>query len=162
MLYFEGIQISQNSLHLNHIKTELSEKNVCIVLVNANLLNGKNVDLPNDNMFLTDELNSNWPSHEKKNCCFFNCCCESAKTCSMADLDDIVALNLAHMNNEKSSNNNNYSGHFIILIGYDDSKRLIFYRNPASKRNLSFTSYLNFELARKSYGTDQDILFLYI
>jgi hypothetical protein len=77
------------------------------------------------------------------------------------NLDDIVALNLAQLKNENSSSNN-YSGHFIILIGYDDNRHLIFYRNPASKRNFSYTTYFDFELARRSYGTDEDILFLYI
>ena len=61
----------------------------------------------------------------------------------------------------KKFKRNNYLGHFIVIVGYDDNKRLIFYRNPATSKKLSITSYFNFEIARKSFGTDQDILFIY-
>lgn len=63
--------------------------------------------------------------------------------------------------NSKKFKKNNYLGHFIVLVGYDDNKRIVFYRNPSTSKILSFTSYFNFEIARKSFGTDQDILFIY-
>lgn len=52
-------------------------------------------------------------------------------------------------------------GHFIVLVGYDDDKEIIFYRNPSRSENLSYTTFASIETARKSYGTDQDILFIY-
>ena len=54
-----------------------------------------------------------------------------------------------------------YLGHFIVVIGYDHAKNIMFYRNPARTKTLSYTDYTSFEAARKSYGTDQDILFIY-
>lgn len=62
---------------------------------------------------------------------------------------------------DKCQANSNYMGHFIVLIGYDHEKRLMFYRNPAHTMKLSYTNYDSFEEARKSFGTDQDILFIY-
>jgi hypothetical protein len=148
--------------------------------VNANLLNGKNVDLPDDKFLFLNEESFYNQQLERNNCCFFNCCCASTKSGSRAaestassqqnassssnsDVEEVLALNLTSLKScaEKPKTDAvNYSGHFIILIGYDDNKHLVFYRNPASKRNFSFTSYANFELARRSYGTDQDLLFL--
>ena len=51
-------------------------------------------------------------------------------------------------------------GHFIVLVGFDKEKQLIFYRNPATHQTLSYTSYESLEKARKSFGTDEDILFI--
>lgn len=58
-------------------------------------------------------------------------------------------------------NHGNYCGHYIVLIGYDDSRRLVFYRNPSSSNDFSFTSYSSFECARRSFGTDEDLIFIY-
>jgi len=48
-----------------------------------------------------------------------------------------------------------------VLIGFDELKRRIYYRNPGTSITLSYTSESDFEKARKSYGTDEDILFVY-
>jgi hypothetical protein len=55
-----------------------------------------------------------------------------------------------------------YCGHFIVLVGYDEQNSVIFYLNPATSKNLSFTSYGDLESARKCYGTDEDIVFVYV
>ena len=129
---------------------------VCIVLVNANLLHGHNIDLNyekisvlNDDIFNTDSIQTSINS-----CCRFN-------TFSYASVPSHQSMTVGETEKNNKNTSVSYSGHFLVLVGFDDIKQLIFYRNPASKRNFSFTSYTHFELARTSYGTDQDILFLY-
>ncbi|XP_019630768.1 PREDICTED: protein GUCD1-like [Branchiostoma belcheri] len=52
-----------------------------------------------------------------------------------------------------------YQGHFIVVCGY--SEEGILYRNPGLATDLCCCSLQSFEDARKSYGTDEDILFVY-
>lgn len=87
-----------------------------------------------------------------------------------ADQSEFVASLAKKMaeNNAKSSasatdktKSTGYLGHFIVVIGFDDARRVIVYRNPSSDFEISFTSYENFERARLSFGTDEDILFIY-
>ncbi|XP_006819996.1 protein GUCD1-like [Saccoglossus kowalevskii] len=54
-----------------------------------------------------------------------------------------------------------YAGHFIVVCGYDKTEKTIFYKNPSSYSELCICSSKDFDKARKSYGTDEDILFLY-
>uniref|UniRef100_A0A8C3YF96 Guanylyl cyclase domain containing 1 n=1 Tax=Catagonus wagneri TaxID=51154 RepID=A0A8C3YF96_9CETA len=55
-----------------------------------------------------------------------------------------------------------YQGHFIVLRGYNRVTSCIFYNNPAYADRMCSTSISNFEEARTSYGTDEDILFVYL
>ncbi|KAG3278796.1 guanylyl cyclase domain containing 1, transcript variant X3 [Ictidomys tridecemlineatus] len=55
-----------------------------------------------------------------------------------------------------------YQGHFIVLRGYNRATGCIFYNNPAYADRMCSTSVSNFEEARTSYGTDEDILFVYL
>uniref|UniRef100_A0A2K5DL55 Guanylyl cyclase domain containing 1 n=1 Tax=Aotus nancymaae TaxID=37293 RepID=A0A2K5DL55_AOTNA len=56
-----------------------------------------------------------------------------------------------------------YQGHFIVLRGYNRATGCIFYNNPAyGDPGMCSTSVSNFEEARTSYGTDEDILFVYL
>ncbi|KAG8597146.1 hypothetical protein GDO81_002174 [Engystomops pustulosus] len=55
-----------------------------------------------------------------------------------------------------------YQGHFIVLCGYNKSSESLFYNNPGYADRLCRTSITNFEEARSSYGTDEDILFIYV
>ncbi|XP_065760239.1 protein GUCD1 isoform X4 [Muntiacus reevesi] len=54
-----------------------------------------------------------------------------------------------------------YQGHFIVLRGYSRAAGCIFYNNPAYADRMCSASISNFEEARTSYGTDEDILFVY-
>ncbi|NXX44005.1 GUCD1 protein, partial [Tricholaema leucomelas] len=54
-----------------------------------------------------------------------------------------------------------YQGHFIVLCGYNRASGSIYYNNPAYADRTCCTSISNFEEARTSYGTDEDILFIY-
>ena len=150
---------------------------MCIVLIDAFLLNGKNLENENDDTIELCDLDEK--KDHQKSCCFGNKCCSNQITEENnfdETKEDNSPTSLNHASNEASNSlekkvdlffgskkfkGNNYLGHFIVLVGYDDNKRLIFYRNPATSKKLSFTSYFNFEIARKSFGTDQDILFIY-
>jgi hypothetical protein len=88
------------------------------------------------------------------------------------DVDDLESIKTvfqsAHSNksNEPTTTLNplaepGYCGHFVVLCGFDTEADLIFYRNPACSQRLSCTNSEQFEQARKSYGTDEDILFIY-
>ena len=144
-----GINLEKKSVNFEFIKTQLTLNRICIVLVNAVCLNGN--DLENENLIDDDDFSTQNVNSKIATCCYF--------------------YSSSYQHNEKSNNfdsnssqnkkSTNYFGHFIVLIGFDDRKSLVFYRNPASRKPLSCTSYLNFEKARLSYGTDEDILFIY-
>ncbi|XP_068845761.1 protein GUCD1 isoform X1 [Capricornis sumatraensis] len=56
-----------------------------------------------------------------------------------------------------------YQGHFIVLRGYSRAAGCVFYNNPAyADPGMCSASISNFEEARTSYGTDEDILFVYV
>ncbi|XP_070572408.1 protein GUCD1-like [Ptychodera flava] len=54
-----------------------------------------------------------------------------------------------------------YTGHFIVVCGYDRRDGTVYYKNPACYSDLCCCSVKDFNRARKSYGTDEDILFIY-
>ncbi|XP_038074917.1 protein GUCD1-like isoform X2 [Patiria miniata] len=54
-----------------------------------------------------------------------------------------------------------YVGHFIVLCGLDLTKNHFLYRNPGILEELCCCSFTNLDEARRSHGTDEDILFIY-
>ncbi|XP_003974771.1 protein GUCD1 isoform X1 [Takifugu rubripes] len=54
-----------------------------------------------------------------------------------------------------------YQGHFIVLCGFNKTTGSIYYNNPAYFDRVCCTSFQNFEDAWRSYGTDEDILFVF-
>ncbi|WAR03103.1 GUCD1-like protein [Mya arenaria] len=54
-----------------------------------------------------------------------------------------------------------YQGHFIVACGFDSKKKKIFYMNPSYDEEMCCCRMSQFDAARKSYGTDEDILFIY-
>ncbi|XP_025092688.1 protein GUCD1-like isoform X2 [Pomacea canaliculata] len=55
-----------------------------------------------------------------------------------------------------------YQGHYIVLCGFDRRKGLLFYKNPnAHGEDVCCCRLDKFEKARKSHGTDEDILFVF-
>ena len=103
-------------------------------------MNGFNIDNNDLNIFSLDlniEVNSNLNS-----CCLFGNKSEPR---------------VNHENIMKKS----FAGHYVVLVGYDDYKKVVFYLNPSVSKPLSYTSYDSFERARKAFGTDEDILFIY-
>ncbi|ELT90580.1 hypothetical protein CAPTEDRAFT_171371 [Capitella teleta] len=55
---------------------------------------------------------------------------------------------------------NVYQGHFIVVVGFNTKDKTIYYKNPSYKEEVCCCSMKSFEIARKSYGTDEDILFV--
>jgi len=143
-----GINLEKKSISLEFIKAQFTSNFICIVLVNAACLNGN--DLESENDFIDDDdFSTQNVNNKKATCCYFY---SSYQQSEVSNLDS---------NSSQNKKTKNYFGHFIVLIGFDDRKSIVFYRNPASRKPLSYTSYLNFEQARLSYGTDEDILFIY-
>ncbi|KAL2091808.1 hypothetical protein ACEWY4_011606 [Coilia grayii] len=54
-----------------------------------------------------------------------------------------------------------YQGHFVVVCGFSRTTGSIFYNNPAFSDRVCCTSISNFEEARRSYGTDEDILLIF-
>ncbi|CAH1800809.1 unnamed protein product [Owenia fusiformis] len=54
-----------------------------------------------------------------------------------------------------------YHGHYIVVCGYNKDQRTVQYKNPSYNEELCCCSLSAFDTARKSFGTDEDILFIY-
>ncbi|KAJ8930559.1 hypothetical protein NQ314_016621 [Rhamnusium bicolor] len=54
-----------------------------------------------------------------------------------------------------------YQGHYIIICGYDIHVRKVFYRNPSFGDHVCTMPLETLDHARKSYGTDEDIIFIF-
>lgn len=55
-----------------------------------------------------------------------------------------------------------YQGHYIVLCGFNDMEKKVLYRNPTFMNRVCTMPYDAFEAARKSFGTDEDVLFVYL
>ena len=53
-----------------------------------------------------------------------------------------------------------YAGHYIVLCGYDTGTGVVFYKNPSLEEIECCVNISLFDLARKSHGTDEDIIFI--
>lgn len=58
------------------------------------------------------------------------------------------------LNNDNSA----YTGHYVVICGYDADKDEFEIRDPASSRKHERVSSKRLEDARKSFGTDEDLL----
>jgi len=55
----------------------------------------------------------------------------------------------------------NYIGHYILVVDYDQKSREFIYRDPSCQYSCWFRlSELDFERARKSKGTDEDVVMI--
>ncbi|XP_048506024.1 protein GUCD1 isoform X2 [Athalia rosae] len=54
-----------------------------------------------------------------------------------------------------------YNGHYIVLVGYNSGRKRFLYRNPTYRERLCAMSYCHLEEARKSYGTDEDVILIF-
>ena len=53
-----------------------------------------------------------------------------------------------------------YQGHYVVACGYDLPRQKIVYRNPSLDNRECVMSFQQFEEARTSYGTDDDVIFV--
>ena len=51
-----------------------------------------------------------------------------------------------------------YTGHYVLVCGYDGGRGDFIVRDPASSRHTLYVPAASFEDARKSFGTDEDLL----
>ena len=152
-----GLKILKESVRLAFIKHELRRQDcVCIVLIDAALLNGVAVDEDDDNC--RPMCDSSPLSSLGAVCCFgTSAASETDDTQDDAhELEKRVEAELADR-----TSHSKFLGHYIVTVGYDDLRQRILYRNPASSKKLCYTSYKCFEVARRTYGTDQDLIFIY-
>lgn len=54
-----------------------------------------------------------------------------------------------------------YQGHYVVLCGFDMGTQKVFYRNPSFGDHVCVMPISSLEDARKNYGTDEDIIFIY-
>ncbi|XP_025837554.1 protein GUCD1 isoform X2 [Agrilus planipennis] len=54
-----------------------------------------------------------------------------------------------------------YQGHYVVLCGYNCINNKVYYRNPSLSDRVCVMSSNDLEHARKSYGTDEDIILIY-
>ncbi len=53
-----------------------------------------------------------------------------------------------------------YTGHYVLVCGYDGNQGCFVVRDPASSKPASLVSGASLEEARKSFGTDEDLLII--
>ena len=53
-----------------------------------------------------------------------------------------------------------YAGHYVVLCGYDTEAGVVFCKNPSLQDVECSVNIPSFDMARKSYGTDEDIIFI--
>ncbi|XP_027335916.1 protein GUCD1 [Abrus precatorius] len=58
------------------------------------------------------------------------------------------------------SNNSGYTGHYVLLCGYDAGADMFEIRDPASSKKHKRISSKSLEEARKAFGTDEDLLLI--
>ncbi|PNF36938.1 Protein GUCD1 [Cryptotermes secundus] len=54
-----------------------------------------------------------------------------------------------------------YTGHYIVLCGYNLSSEKFLYHNPSFKNRVCMMSFAKLDEARCSYGTDEDAILVY-
>ena len=60
----------------------------------------------------------------------------------------------------RTCGSNAYQGHYVLAIGFDLPKKKIYYRNPTLRDRVCVMPFDRFDEARKSYGTDEDLIFV--
>uniref|UniRef100_A0A803M3K4 Guanylyl cyclase n=1 Tax=Chenopodium quinoa TaxID=63459 RepID=A0A803M3K4_CHEQI len=63
---------------------------------------------------------------------------------------------------ELCGSNLGYTGHYVVICGYDADKDEFEIRDPASSRKYQKISSKHLDEARKSFGTDEDLLLISI
>ncbi|GAU40092.1 hypothetical protein TSUD_151360 [Trifolium subterraneum] len=58
------------------------------------------------------------------------------------------------------SSNSDYTGHYVLICGFDAGADMFEIRDPASSRKHKRISSKSLEEARKAFGTDEDILLI--
>nr|XP_039268083.1 protein GUCD1-like isoform X1 [Styela clava] len=138
----KNVKVEKRSVDLSCILKHLETEQPIIVLINDKELHSNPVDSSN--------LASNSPPEIP--CCFWFCCWNGG------EYSTITSQQLNAENNQMSSD---YWGHFVVIVGYDLNRKIFFLNDPSPDGKHVQCTFETLERARKSYGTDEDILFLY-
>jgi len=93
-------------------------------------------------------------------------CCLSCHSCHRHNNNNnnfsFSSLTLSTDSHNSSSNDDTiFMGHFIILIGFDESLDQIIYIDPSSKDDRCIMNSKDIDRARLKPGTDMDTIFIY-
>lgn len=80
-------------------------------------------------------------------------------------LGDTISYSQIQSNPQAKCNtdpDNIFIGHFVVLFGYDFIHDEFFYHDPSSRYEWCTIHSIILEMARKSCGTDEDIIFIYL
>ncbi|XP_072163560.1 protein GUCD1-like [Diadema setosum] len=135
----EGISVQKKSLEREEILSELDDGHPAIVLVDANILH---CDGCHRYQFSSQDSEVEDESSNVISDCLSNC--------------------FQHEGGDtEGEEEKGYAGHFVVICGLDQEKKHIFHKNPARSCDTCCCSFDNFDLARRSHGTDEDILFIH-
>ena len=132
----QGVQIEEKRISTCDIINHISTRGVCIVLTNCHLLSCEACHYYSKNT-IPQYDNNNQESSTKRH------------TLSFPGLKDLCP-----------SNDTSFQGHYVVVYGYNLPLQKLIYRNPSLCDRECIMSFENFENARTSYGTDDDVLFV--
>ncbi len=154
----QGIRVEQSDASLEDILSHLRDRGPCIVLVNANLLSGPSANIA---AFKVQNVLSR--------------CCPgvggSSSSSSKKGKDEADGGVTTSNSKKKSGSGNSLSGwrtsatfqgHYILATGFDEKERKVFYHNPSLGSGPSSIFFRQFDSARTSHGTDQDVIYVYL
>ncbi len=153
---------------LQSILRHLRDHGPCIVLINANLMGGAGGGGGGHLQ----------PSGFAHNLFFGGCCSSSSAAAADVDADadadgakgrEVVDGRSGQKEEEEEEDDrkkgwgssSTYQGHFVVAVGFAREERRIFYHNPSSRSGPADASFEQFDRARTSHGTDQDIIYVF-
>jgi hypothetical protein len=86
-------------------------------------------------------------------------CRQDSALCASAKRNNGNGASLDAQRNASSSDS--FTGHFILLYGYDPITDEVCVQDPAGKPDTRLPTW-QLEIARKTYGTDEDLIFIRI
>ncbi|KAH8286758.1 hypothetical protein KR018_005135 [Drosophila ironensis] len=129
-----GLQVEKRSVTMDAIVRHLSRNGPVIVLTNASMLT---CDVCKRNV------------SKKFGCFYLNCIAFNTRTPSSPPPS-------SHRFRKR------YSGHYVVLSGYDVASHKIFYHNPEVEDGHTCRCLMkSMDSARRAYGTDEDLIFIY-
>ena len=132
----QGVTIKEKRITTCDIVNHIATRGVCIVLTNCHLLSCEACHYYSKNT-IPQYDNNNQESSTKRH------------TLSFPGLKDLCP-----------SNDASFQGHYVVVCGYDLPRQKLVYRNPSLCDRECIMSFQNFENARTSFGTDDDVLFV--
>ena len=133
-----GVNIKQKSISTDDIINHITNKGVCIVLTNSNLLS---CDACNYYSMTSIPKNNDYGKDQT----------------SKYSSSNIPPMKEMFPQQPMASS---FQGHYVVVCGYDLPRKKIIYRNPSLCDRECEMSFQNFENARSSYGTDDDVIFV--